>query len=147
MLIKTDRVSKGERGQVEVEVGLRIMGHDLEPKKVSRLLGLEPTVSHKRGDDRIGKSGERYSEYSEGLWAWRPSVSESEPLAEHVRALVDVLEPKAAPLRRLRKLDLRMDVFIGLFGPDSNFGFALSPELLERLGRLGIDLDFDVYCC
>lgn len=122
------------------------MGHDLEPEEVSRLLGMEPTASHRRGDDRVGRPGERYSEYSEGLWAWRPGVSESEPLAVHLLAVVDVLEPKTATLQRLRKMGLRMDVFIGLFGPDTNFGFALSRELLGRVGRLGIDLEFDVYC-
>lgn len=147
MFLRSERVTEGTHDRVEVAVGFRVMGHDLEPEEVSRLLGLEPTESHKRGDARIGRSGRHYSDYSEGLWAWRPGVSETAPLSEHLLALLGVLEPKAATLKRLRKLGQRMDVFIGLFGPDSNFEFALSADLLERMGRLGIDLEFDVYCC
>lgn len=146
MSIETDRIDEHQRGQVEVELELRVMGRDLEPQEVSRLLELEPTISHKRGDDRTGKAAKSSSEYSEGLWAWGPSLAEIEPLAEHVRALVDVLEPKIAVLQHLRNLGLRMDIFIGIFGSDNNFGFTMSPELLEKLGRLDIDLDFDVYC-
>lgn len=147
MLTETDRLNKSESGEAEVRVGFRVMGSDLEPSEVSRLLGLQATESHKRGDARIGQSGRRYSDYSEGLWAWQPPVSETAPLAEHLNALVDVLGPKAALLQRLREWGLRMDIFVGLFGPDSRFGFVLSPELLHRLGDLGIAVDFDVYCC
>lgn len=146
MVTKTGRSSKGEHAQLETEVCLRIMGHDLDPLEISRLLELEPTAFHARGDQRTGASGKRYSQYTEGLWAWAPGVDESEPVAEHLRMLVDVLERKATLLQRLRKLGLRMDIFIGLFGPDSNFGVSLSADLLERLGRLGVDLDFDIYC-
>lgn len=143
MPIETSRVGGPERGQVAVELELRVMGRDLEPREVSRLLGLEPTISHRRGDDRTGTA----AKYSEGLWAWGPGMAESAPLGEHMGALLDVLEPKVATLHQIRKSGSRMDIFVGIFGPDDNFGFAISHELLERLARLDVDLDFDLYCC
>ncbi|MEM7482944.1 MAG: DUF4279 domain-containing protein [Acidobacteriota bacterium] len=130
---------------IEIKVSFRIMGHDIEPREISHLLGLEPTMSHKRGDVRIGRTAERYSAYSEGLWSWCPDTAKTAPLADHLRALIDALEAKEEALRQLRGMGLRTDVFIGVFGSDGNFGFALNSEVLERLGQLRVALDFDIY--
>lgn len=132
---------------VAVKAAFRVMGPDLEPEVVSQLLGLEPTEAHRRGDPRVGKSGRRYSDFAEGLWGWRPDLAESEPLAEHLRALLDVMEPKAVRLQRLKEMGLRLDLFVGVFGSAGNFALILEQELLSRLGRLGADLVLDMYSC
>jgi hypothetical protein len=139
-------VQEQESG-VGVKAAFRVMGPDLDPAAVSQLLDLEPTEAHRRGDPRVGKSGRRYSDFSEGLWGWRPDLAESEPLAEHLRALLDVLEPKAMGLQQLKEIGLRLDLFVGVFGSEGNFALILEQELLSRLGRLGVDLVLDVYSC
>ena len=132
---------------VAVKAAFRVMGPDLDPAAISQLLELEPTEAHRRGDPRLGKSGRRYADFSEGLWGWRPDLTESEPLAEHLRALLDVLEPKAMALQQLQEMGLRLDLFVGVFGAEGNFSLSLEQELLSRLGRLSVDLVLDVYSC
>lgn len=147
MPIETPHFAEDRVGAVRVKAGFRVMGPALDPAAVSQLLELEPTQAHRRGDPRVGKSGRRYSNFAEGLWGWRPDLAESEPLAEHLRALLDVLEPKAMVIQGLKELGLRLDLFVGVFGPEGNFALILEEELLSRLGRLGVDLVLDVYSC
>lgn len=142
----TNRLDQERQVGVEVRAAFRVMGPNLDPAEISRLLELEPTESHRRGDPRFGKSGQRYSDFSEGLWGWRPALSDNEPFAEHLDALLNVLEPKAAVLQQLRDLDLRLDFFVGVFGSEGNFVLVLEHTLMKRLGALGVDLVFDVYC-
>lgn len=147
MSIEAEPFEQEQESGVAVKAVFRAMGPDLDPAAVSRLLGLEPTEAHRRGDQRLGKSGRRYSDFTEGLWGWRPDLADTEPFAEHLRALLDVLEPKTAALQRLKEMGLRLDLFVGVFGSVGNFALILEEELLSRLGRLGIDLVLDVYAC
>ncbi len=145
MSTETDPQHEAESANVEVKISFRVMGTDLEPAEVSRLLEMEPTKAHARGGANLGQSGRRYSDFSEGLWAWSPDLSLSAPLAAHLRVLIEVLEPKAAAVRRLKKMGLRLDLFVGIFGAEGNFALLLEHDLLMRLGGLGVDLVFDVY--
>ena len=39
-----------------------------------------------------------------------------------------------------------MDVFFGLFLSEGCGGFALDPDLLDRLAKLGLEIGLDIYC-
>lgn len=147
MPTEADPLVQEQDSGVAVKAAFRVMGPDLDPAVVSQLLELEPTEAHRRGDPRVGKSGRRYSDFAEGLWGWRTDLAKSEPLAEHLRALLDVLEPKAMAFQQLQEMGLRLDLFVGVFGSEGNFALILEQELLSRLARLGVDLVLDVYSC
>ena len=72
-------------------------------------------------------------------------VPDSEPIAVHLHALLEMLEPK---LDRLRELASRcsMDVFCGFSSESGQGGFTLDPDLLIRLGEIpGGGLNLDLY--
>lgn len=145
MPTETDRQEGEESAGVAVKVSFRIMSPDLDPSEISLALEMQPTKAHSRGDANFGKSGRQYSDYSEGLWSWRPPLKSSDPLSKHLSAAINVLEPKAMALQRLKEMGLRLDLFVGIFGTEGNLEILLEHDLLRRLGALGLDLGFDIY--
>lgn len=145
MPTRPDSLVQEQESGVAIKAVFRVMGPDLDPAAVTQILDLEPSEAHRRGDRRVGASGRRYSDYAEGFWGWSPGLPEGEPLIEHLRALLDVLEPKAMSLQQLKEMGLRLDLFVGVFDSAGNFALVLEPDLLSRLGKLSADLVLDVY--
>jgi Domain of unknown function (DUF4279) len=121
------------------------MGKDLDPEEISQLLGMSPDVAHKRGDPNWGKQGRRYSDFSEGLWSLKSALSRDQLPAEHIKDITDKLAGREEVLEILRQRGYRIDIFIGIFGADGNSGFDLPANISGVVGRLGINLEFDLY--
>ncbi|HEX6903867.1 MAG TPA: DUF4279 domain-containing protein [Thermoanaerobaculia bacterium] len=138
--------SKGAQLMTTFSLSFRVMGTDLDPDLVSQILGMEPSQSHKKGDPNIGKSGRRYSDFSEGLWALSLQSKEANNLEERLSTIVELLRDREKELKSLRELGYRMDIFVGVFGESTgNLGFSIDSNLLSALGKLGLTLDFDIY--
>jgi hypothetical protein len=121
------------------------MGKDLDPSEITNLLHMHPDQSHRCGDPNISKSGRRYADYAEGLWALHSSVGETSAIDAHLEALVTKLWQHRDLLQELRKRGYKMDICVGIFGIDDNVGFVLKYTLLRRVMQLGVDLDLDLY--
>lgn len=121
------------------------MKGDLKPLEISTFLGLTPSHVHERGDPRVGDSGRRYSDYSEGLWELRSTLNESAPLDEHLRALLLILRDRGSLLQDLRASGHVLDIFAGVFAEGGNATVTLDAGLLRELGELGLSVVFDVY--
>lgn len=125
---------------------LRIIGDDLEPDEITRILGTRPTKSRAKGKVWVTANTDR--EFSakahRGQWHLETSVREPADLDGQVQellgALTQDLEVWAALARRFR-----VDLFCGLFMKSTNEGATLSPETLAALGNRGIKLSLDVY--
>ena len=130
---------------VSTKASFRIMGQDLDPSEITKLLNLHPDQSHRCGDPNMSKSGRRYADYTEGLWALDSSVDETHAIDEHLEALVTKLWNHRALLQEFRKRSYKMDILIGIFGIDDNMGLVLKHTLLRRVMQLGVDLDLDLY--
>lgn len=127
---------------LEIQLSFRVSGPHLDPDEVSRLLALEPHHQHRRGDAR---SSPRYAPYRTGLWTWQTSLPETEPLEAHLSLFLDTFEPKAEALKQLQESGWEMDLFLGVFGRPVNFGFSLAPDHLYRIGKLHLEMSFDIY--
>ena len=126
-------------------VSFRVMGEEVDPEEVSDLLGLQPSVAHRLGDPRYGKSGRRYADHSEGLWALHSPLGEDEPLADHLQYVELKLRGKEAVLRELGSRGCRLDCFIGVFEIGDGDEIVLAASELKSLGALGLDIRFDLY--
>ncbi len=93
----------------------------------------------------MSKSGRRYADYTEGLWALDASVDETHAIDEHLEALVTKLWKHRDLLQELRNRGYKIDIFVGIFGVDDNMGLVLKHTLLRRVIQLGVDLDLDIY--
>jgi hypothetical protein len=126
-------------------VSFRIMGRVLDPDALSRILRIEPSEAHRKGDARPASAGRDYAPFSEGLWCLNSELSEDRPLEEHLEALLTRIAVHKKDLAALKRKGCRQDIFIGSFANDANLGFTLSAETLSRLHELGIEVNFDLY--
>jgi len=72
---------------VSTKASFRIMGKDLDPSDITNLLHLHPDQFHRCSDPNMSKSGRRYADYTEGLWALDSSVDETRAIDEHQDAI------------------------------------------------------------
>jgi hypothetical protein len=82
--------------------------------------------------------------WRESAWILSSPLDKSENLAKHLKWLLDRLEPKAVAVRALWE-KYRVDIFCGFSSGSGQGGFALYPETLARLAKLGIPVGFDLY--
>ena len=123
---------------------LRIMGEDLDPGEISRLLGGEPTFAHRKGDQLVGRVTKRVRPAKSGMWSI--SVPDREP-GDINGQITEILNPLSLDIGIWRGITdrYRADLFCGLFMGSSNDGLCISAESLLALGSRGIEIDFDIY--
>ena len=131
-------------------VSFRIAGDDLDPSKVTGLLGIEAEHSHKKGDPNTGKakSGKiiYFSPFRRGLWTIDSTLDRYCRLHEHFIHLLERLEPHKDALAELRKDGFELDFFCGHFFADAHQpGYGLPSDILMRIGILGIDFNICLY--
>ncbi len=137
------------RGLNEATATFRAFDKSLDPAAVSALLGLEPTSSARRGEERTSTSrtGERlvHGAWREGGWLLSSRLPRALTLEEHLHALLDLLEPRAEAVATLRGRGYRVDLYCGYFQRSGQGGPTFSPTLLARLAQLGLELGVDVF--
>jgi hypothetical protein len=82
--------------------------------------------------------------WRESAWILSSPLDKHENLVEHLKWLLDRLEPKADEVRALCA-KYRVDIFCGFSSGSGQGGFILDPETLARLAKLGIPLGLDLY--
>lgn len=119
-----------------VQFGLT--GDRLDPSEVTRVTGLSPSRSWRKGDlyeSKVGGIRPRHS----GLWVIETEGTRVEQCA---LALLEVVEPHAEALRRLaRAAGAEMSVGIWWDPDGGQGGFTVSSSVLRRLSDLGEQVD------
>ena len=123
---------------------LRIMGDDLLPDEVSRLLGRVPTHSEFKGQEITGRRSGHKRIAKAGMWRIEASRCEPEDLDGQVTEILALLSDDLTAWRSLSER-YRIDLFCGLFLGSGNEGLSLSPPTLIALGCRGIELGLDIY--
>ncbi len=125
----------------EAGASLNIYGDDLDPDEITRLLGLAPTHSHRLGDRLKPHS----PPFRTGCWTHRvEGAGPGDPADLALGSLLDRLPSEAsfwAPLGQ--RYQIRIFFCIGFKG--WNKAFTLSAGNVQRVARLGVRLDFDLY--
>jgi hypothetical protein len=128
-------------------VSFRIMGAEVDPDKITRATGLTPDFAHRRGEPTGKERGP--AQWREGQWSLYsspPLPEDGNHLEDHLRSLLDRLEPHVQALRRICEEDgLRADFSCGYFMGQANSGFGISPGTLAGIAALGADFGVDTY--
>lgn len=122
---------------------LRIIGDDLVPTDVSRLLNCTPTTATKKGDVIVGKSGLQRIART-GMWSLQSEDRQPENLDGQIEEILGKMTANMEIWQTLARR-FRMDLFCGLFMSGGNEGLSISPTSLLSLGQRGIQLGLDVY--
>lgn len=123
---------------------LRIMGDELVPEEISRLLGAEPTSGHEKGHQApSGPSGRTVTRRS-GLWSLSAEETKPENLDCQVSELLGLVTSDLSVWSSIAAR-FRVDLFCGWFMGSENEGVEISPETMIALGQRGIQLSIDIY--
>jgi uncharacterized protein DUF4279 len=125
----------------KVSVSLRIIGKNLDPDHVTRLLGVKPTNSHRLGDQVRPPYPVRSHH---GVWLLGVKGIKGRDLESTLWQLLKTTGRSGRGWSTVLKSG-RADAFCGLFLRAWNRGLELSPELLKELGRRRITLSLDIY--
>ena len=148
--MKDDKDDKEQHQRDYCSVSFRIIGNDLEPSKITTLLGIEANISHKKGDPKIGvsKSGKiiKYAPFDTGLWCIESNLDKHSRIQEHLMNLIERIASKKDILIQFGNDGFKMDFYCGYFFSVTNqTGVSLTNEALKRITELGIDLNIDLY--
>lgn len=123
---------------------LRIIGADLAPGEVTRLLGGAPAFTQTKGQSIRNYPGapERVAQF--GMWSRRATERSPEDLDSQIEELLSGLTSDLSVWRAITA-KFKADIFCGLFMSLSNEGFSLKPSTLVALGSRGIEIGFDLY--
>jgi hypothetical protein len=122
---------------------LRIVGPNLDPDEITRLLGKTPERAERRGQVIRGKSGHERTA-RQGRWSVSAEPCSPGDLDAQIAALLAGTTDDLAVWRKVVSA-FRADVFCGLFLEESNEGLEVSPATLKLLGDRGLKLDLDIY--
>lgn len=87
---------------------LRIFGSIPDLNEISRIIGLEPTNKHLKGE----RKGHRSPPYESDMWSYTAPVPEGEPLHIHIDDLWSKIRSKKEYLLELKR-NLDIDIFLG----------------------------------
>jgi hypothetical protein len=109
---------------------LRIFGDTLDPDKVGSVLGLEATHTHLKGE--LFGPGQTAVRRESG-WLLQSPLSKRSDMIEHMKWLLDALEPKREVIQELSRKyrKYRIDLFCGFASLNGQGGFALDRGILS----------------
>jgi hypothetical protein len=119
-----------------------IYGETLQPDDINRDLGLKATNS--------GFKGGRQSKYPRArqlrtsIWILDSPLEEHLPLQDHLKWLLDALEPKLKVVHGIaRQYDARLHCIYS--SESGQGGCAFDAALLDRLANVGVQLELSLY--
>jgi len=124
---------------------LRIFHEDLMPTEIDKLLGVQSTSSHKRGDIISPKHPNKGLRKQGGWFLESEGHVDSKDSRRHIDWLLDQVESKATTLQKLRSQGFKIDIDCYWTSANGHGGPTISPEQSKRLAGLEIELWFDVY--
>jgi len=127
------------------KVTLRLYGEELDPDKISALLGCAPTVAERKGLPVSTGEGSRIA--NRGRWSLTigsKDCDERGDVEDGVKMLLARL-PSEADLWASLTSTFTVDVFCGIFMASSNRGFGISAEVSKLLADRHLNIGFDLY--
>jgi hypothetical protein len=119
---------------------LAIYGKSLDPVKITRVLGMPPTRSFKRGHRHGLKSPPT------GHGAWFLEIRGEAPDGPDIqlRQLLKKLPDSAKVWKELNR-KYTVQIRFGLHMTGWNKGFGFTPDLVHRIAKMRVEVQFDIY--
>jgi len=135
-------VITGEDDKKWSSASLRIFSETREIDEIEGMLGVAATRSYRKGQPISSRNPGVLRRVS--AWILKSPLSDEEPLASHLKWLVDVVEPRIDVLKAL-EANCKIDFFCGFSSANGQGGTTLDSGILERLGKIHLDLTIDLY--
>jgi hypothetical protein len=125
---------------------MRICNDDLDPERITCVLGIKPSGTQVKGRPHTRRSGVTSTPTIGGWFLSSEGVINSRDVRRHVDWILGVLAGKEEALRRLQQEEgTWMDIFCYWLSAEGHGGPSLSPAIMRRLGQLELAIGFDIY--
>lgn len=125
-----------------LEVALRVTGDDLEPERITRMLGVNPTFAARRGEE-IDRDGVPVAQRT-GIWSFALPASPEWELGDGIDTLLERLPGDPALWESLAGW-ATVAVVCELFVHDVDRGAVLPPDTLARLAERRLALELEIH--
>ncbi len=129
----------------KTHASLRIYHDDLDPQRITGLLGIDPSQMQVRGMVHFTSIGKEFLPPIGGWFLSTRGKIASRDVRRHVAWILDKLAGKDEILRNLQAEGCRMDILCYWLSADGHGGPTLSPGIMRRLGDLELEIGFDIY--
>jgi hypothetical protein len=124
-----------------------LSGDDLDPKIITRALGVQPQESWSKGDKVTPDSRIRLTSRPDrafGRWALSPDNTPYDDPETQIERLLSLLEELPESLHLLTER-YKGEIKVGISSGDASIGIHLPLSLIKRLVLIGVSVDFDIY--
>ncbi len=118
---------------------LRIAGQNLDFEDISAHLGVSPSRSHRKGDQK----GPSSPPFQHDMWQYKPPIDESIELGKHIDALWNAIKHAKEYLLSLKKT-ASVDVFLGYRSNVDTAGVEVPYTSLEMFTELEIPFGLSI---
>ncbi len=128
-------------------VRFSLTGDNLQPEIITRTLGVLPEKAWAKGDAWARPDNSSFNPRSTrptGRWSLIPSCSKYDDLETQLGSLLSILEALPSQLYEYVKT-YNGEISIACSTGENNFGFHFGPNILERLQKIGVAVDLDIY--
>lgn len=129
-----------------IVVALYVRGYELDPLHVTRLLGVAPTRSSKKGEKALSVTNKEVVSRA-GLWVLS-SDAESDNVSDHIYVLLEKIKNDAKSISSISGVEEAfVDIFIAASSDDdgsSSSSFGLGTDILSSLSELGLPVQITV---
>jgi hypothetical protein len=122
----------------------RIFGDDLDPDRITDMLGCEPTFSVPKSGVHAYPSKGKFRIAKTGVWRLRVDDRSPGDVDGQIGEILSKLTYDKAVWTDIRTR-FEVDLFCGLWLTELNAGIRLSAESQAMLGTRGIPIEFDIY--
>ena len=126
---------------VETYSTLRIFSDDLAPDEITGVLKLEPTRVFRKGDSHARG---RLKRKTNGWFYSTEKLSTSKDTRRHIDLILAALDGKLDRVKKLHRKNSKIDI-ISYYQSVGQGGPWLMPQQMIKLGKLGINVWWDVY--
>ena len=127
--------------EFEISVDLELRGSELEPEKITALLGIIPTKTWRVKDLVHPKAGVRRK--SNG-WSIKSQLDKSAELDEHIKSIFEELQPSWQSLVEICK---QYDALIScaVYRYQQIPAIDLDKDIVKKAAELNAGIDVDIY--
>lgn len=128
---------------MESKVVLRVSNFDFDPDAISKSIGVKPSYLIRKGD--IIKRPRRKIVCDYNFWEYSSENDSQSPIEDHMNSILKILRDHQDYFYEINnKAELELGI-VSNIQDDVNIGFHLDAQVIQLLGKLGIEIDCDLY--